>query len=395
MTTATTEIPMGSRHACLTPLLAALLAGCSSSAATTPDAGSGRAPVDGGTSHTSRSSRSSGAGASSSSGGATHHDGGAPGTADATSDGGGTPSGPTVAGCPMFPATYAYNQDISQASVDVGSAGYLAALKANAPVIGLDYPGGEIYSVVPASQPNVHVQAGSAYGFDTTDTFFFVADAGSSMAPIPAGVQFENQGTPNADHHMMVVQQGTCQLFELYAWNPTSATTGWSVMVTWDLRGANAQIPDNLEVGSTTAAGTPLLPGVIWPDEVAAGEISHAIDIVMPVNAVAKCKYVHPASSGSWTATGGFPYGGRFRLKASYDLTKVTGTQALVVLKSLQKYGMFNTDISGETRSSFRLGGLGSAQGWVESDITQLGNLTWDDFDVIDLGTVMTLNGCQ
>jgi hypothetical protein len=303
--------------------------------------------------------------------------------------------GPTLGGCPLFAPQFAYNVDISDAGLDPNSATYLTALKASAPVIGLDYPGGEIYNVVPASQAAVPVQTGSWYGFDPTDTFFYEADAGGATAPIPSGVQYENMTTPNSDHHMMVLQQGTCQLFEMYAWNPTGPTTGWSVLVQWDLNGGDEQIPDNLEVGSTTAAGTPLLPGVIWPEEVAAGEIRHAIDIVMPAAAIAKCNYVHPASDGAWTATGTFPYGGRLRLKASYDVSHVTGTQALVVFRALQRYGMFNTDISGETRSSFRLGGLGNSQGWVQSDITQLGSLTWDDFDVVDLGTVHTMAGCQ
>lgn len=303
--------------------------------------------------------------------------------------------GPTLGGCPLFAPQFAYNVDISDAGLDPSSATYLAALKASAPVIGLDYPGGEIYNVVPASQASVPVQTSGWYGFDPTDTFFYEADAGGATAPIPAGVQYENMGTANADHHMMVLQQGSCQLFEMYAWNPTGPTMGWSVLVQWDLNGGDEQIPGNLEIGSTTAAGTPLLPGVIWPEEVAAGEIRHAIDIVMPAAAIAKCNYVHPASDGAWSATGTFPYGGRLRLKASYDLSQVTGTQALVVLRALQRYGMFNTDISGETRSSFRLGGLGNSQGWVQADITQLGNLTWDDFDVVDLGTVYTMAGCQ
>jgi len=314
---------------------------------------------------------------------------------DSGGDGGGKPGGPTLAGCPLFQPQYAYNQDVSQSPVDPASTTYLAALKASAPVIGLDYPGGEVYSIVPATQPAVPVQTTSWYGFDPSDTFFYAMDAGAATAPIPSNLQYENMGTPNADHHVMVLQQGTCQLFEMYAWNPTGDTTGWSALVQWDLNGVSAQIPDPLEVGSTTAAGTPLLPGVIWPEEVAAGKIEHAIDIVMPAAAIAKCTYVHPASDGAWSATGTFPYGGRLRLKASYDTSKVTGTQALVVLRALQKYGMFNTDISGETRSSFRLGGLGSNQGWVQADIMQLGNLTWDDFDVVQLGTVHTMKGCM
>jgi len=325
-------------------------------------------------------------------------DGGAP--VDAGGDANGTTpgsdsGGPTLGGCPLFAPTFAYNQDVSDAGLDPNSETYLAALQASAPVIGLDYPGGEIYNVVPASQASVPVQTAGWYGFDPTDTFFYEADAGGAVAPIPAGVQYENMTTPNADHHVMVLQQGSCQLFEMYAWNPTGSTTGWSVLVQWDLSGGDEQIPGNLEIGSTTAAGTPLLPGVIWPEEVAAGEIRHAVDIVMPAAAISKCSYVHPASDGAWSATGTFPYGGRLRLKASYDTSKITGTQALVVLRALQRYGMFNTDISGETRSSFRLGGLGSSQGWVQSDITQLGSLTWADFDVVDLGTVYTMAGCQ
>jgi len=311
------------------------------------------------------------------------------------SDAGDAASGWTLGGCAIFPPSFAYNQDVSQAPIDPASATYLAALKASAPVIGLDYPGGEAYNIVPATQPQVAVQTTSSFGFDPTDTFSYAADAGGATAPIPAGVQYENMGTANADHHMMVLQQGTCQLFEMYAWNPTGPTTGWSALVEWDLSGANEQIPDSLEIGSTTAAGTPLLPGVIWMEEVMAGEIRHAIDIVMPAAAIAKCNYVHPASDGAWSATGTFPYGGRLRLKASYDTSGVTGTQALVVLRALQRYGMFNTDISGETRSSFRLGGLGANQGWDQADITQLKTLTWDDFDVVDLGTVHTMAGCH
>jgi hypothetical protein len=376
---------MNARIVCI---LALVLVHCSS--------GGGSAANGGDASTTGDGSMTGNDGSGSSSGGGGDSGGtGDSGTTGSDSGEAGAAGGFTVGGCPIFAPQYAYNVDISQTALDVNSATYIAGLKSAAPVIGLDYPGGEIYNVVPQSQAAVPVQTGSWYGFDTSGTFFFDADAGGATAPIPSGVQFENQGTPNADHHVMVLQQGSCVLYEMYAWNPAGPTTGWEALVQWDLHAANEQIPDSLEIGSTTAAGTPLLPGVIWPEEVAAGEIKHAIDIVMPANAIAKCQYVHPASDGAWSATGSFPYGGRLRLKASYDLTKVTGTQAKVVLRALQKYGMFNTDISGETRSSFRLGGLGPNQPWNMADITQLAKLTWDDFDVVDLGTVYTMKGCM
>jgi hypothetical protein len=179
----------------------------------------------------------------------------------------------------------------------------------------------------------------------------------------------------------MIVQQGSCRLFELYAWNPSSATTGWEGLVTWNLT-KSEQLPDGW--GSTTAAGTPLLPGVIWYDEVMSGEIKHAVDIVIPGAAIAQYEYVQPAARsggacGSAYPANGFPYGGRVRLKASYDTSGYTGTQALVVIRALQKYGMLNTDDSGETRSSFR---LGDGTKLDQTDMAQLSMLTWDDFEV-------------
>jgi predicted Zn-dependent protease len=188
---------------------------------------------------------------------------------------------------------------------------------------------------------------------------------------------------------MMIVQQGSCRLFELYAWNPMSATSGWSALVTWNLS-KNDQLPDGW--GSTTAAGTPLLPGVIWYDEVAAGKIEHAVDIVIPGAAIAKYEYVKPAARsggacGSNYPVDGFPYGGRLRLKAGYDTSSFTGSQALVVIAALQKYGMLNTDASGETRSSFRLGDGNKLD---QADLAQLSKLTWDDFEVPVMAVVQS-----
>jgi hypothetical protein len=315
---------------------------------------------------------------------------------DASEPDGGTPSsGPTIAGCPLFPSDYPYNQDISQTPLDPGSATYITNLKSRAPVIRRPGGGGEYNNVVPSSQPDVSVQfnsGGGSYGFDPTDTFYHSSQA-SGSAPIPANVLFEGTIGATGDHHMMVVQQGTCRLFELYSWDPTSATSGWSNLVTWNLA-KNEQLPDGW--GSTTAAGTPLLPGVIWYAEVMSGEIKHAVDIVIPGAAIAKYEYVKPAARaggacGSAYPLNGFPYGGRVRLKAGYDTSAYTGTQALVVVRALQKYGMLNTDDSGETRSSFRLGDGGKLD---QTDIMQLSMLSWDDFEVPAM-TVVTSKACN
>jgi hypothetical protein len=319
----------------------------------------------------------------------------APTGSETGTDAGGTdaaPSnGPTVGGCPLFAADFPYNEDISQAALDPGSATYIANLKARAGAIVAEYPGGEFVNIVPSSQANVSVQfaaSGGAYGFDPSDTFYH-SSAPTAPAPIPSNVVYENMNTPNSDHHMMVVEQGTCRLFELYAWNPSGPTSGWEGLVTWNLT-KNEQLPDGW--GSTTAAGTPLLPGVIWYDEVASGEIKHALDIVIPGAAIAQYEYVKPAARsggacGSNYPADGFPYGGRVRLKASYDTSQYTGTQALVVIGALKKYGMLNTDASGETRSSLR---LGDGSRLDQADVAQLSKLTWDDFEVPTMAVVQS-----
>lgn len=302
------------------------------------------------------------------------------------------PSGPTIAGCPMFPPDYAYNVDVSSAPLDLGSATYIANLTARAGAIVAEYPGIEYVNVVPASQPMVAVGTSSSFGFDSSDAFFQNGGAGAT-APIPTGAVYENQNNPSSDHHMIVVQQGTCTLWELYAWNPSSATSGWSALVRWNL-GKSEQLPDGW--GATTAAGTPLLPGVIWYDEVAAGKIEHAIDIVIPGAAIMQYGYAKPAARaggacGNAYPADGFPYGGRLRLKSTFDDSAFTGTQAKVVIAALKKYGMIDTDASGETRSSFRLGDGNKLN---QADMNQLAKLTWDDFEVPAM-TVVQSKACN
>lgn len=106
--------------------------------------------------------------------------------------------------------------------------------------------------------------------------------------------------------------------------------------------------------------------------------------------------YVKPAARaggacGNAYPADGFPYGGRLRLKASFDDSAFTGTQAKVVIAALKQYGMVNTDASGETRSSFR---LGDGDKLDQSDMNQLAQLTWSDFEVPAM-TVVQSQACN
>ena len=55
---------------------------------------------------------------------------------------------------------------------------------------------------------------------------------------------------------------------------------------------------------------------------------------------------------------------------------------------------MIPTDGSGESRSVFRLGQSPDGGTLDQSDMNQLNVLTWSDFDVMPLGTVIHPAGC-
>jgi hypothetical protein len=93
---------------------------------------------------------------------------------------------------------------------------------------------------------------------------------------------------------------------------------------------------------SADAAGLPILPGLARYDEVAAGEINHALRFTAPQTRRA---YVWPARHYASTLTGLQypPMDKRFRLKANFDVSGYS-PQARVILQALKTYGMILAD---------------------------------------------------
>ncbi|MFX8512335.1 hypothetical protein ABTM04_20810, partial [Acinetobacter baumannii] len=84
--------------------------------------------------------------------------------------------------------------------------------------------------------------------------------------------------------------------------------------------------------------GLPILPGLVRYDEVAAGEIKHAIRFTAPQT---RNTYVWPARHQASSLSGSQypPMGQRFRLKADYDLSAFH-PQVQVILRAMKKYGI-------------------------------------------------------
>jgi hypothetical protein len=222
--------------------------------------------------------------------------------------------GAMIGGCPVFPADNPWNQDISQAAVDPESATYISNIGGGN--LHADFGGGGAYGipyiVVPKSQPMVPINF-TAYGSES--------DPGPYPVPLTAPV--EGGAGSTGDRHVLAVQQGPCMLYEMYRAFPTAS--GWNADsgAVFDLR-SNALRPDTWTPAD--AAGLPITAGLVRYDEIAAGRIDHAVRFT--VNTVRKA-WVHPATHyGTSTSATRIPYGGKLRLRASYDISGFHGQRA-------------------------------------------------------------------
>jgi hypothetical protein len=283
-----------------------------------------------------------------------------------------SPAGPTVGGCALFPADNAWNQDVSKLPVRSDSAAYVANINSSGgTMLHPDFGGGGAYGipykVVPSTEPRRRVNY-TAYG-DESDPGPF---------PVPPNAPVEGGNASDGDRHVLVVQQGSCHLYELGRafWR----TDHWDadVGVNWDLS-SNARRP--LGWTSADAAGLPILPGLVRYDEVAAGEVKHALRFTVQRT---QKGYVFPATHYASSSTDATrpPMGLRFRLKASYDLSRFHG-QSLVILRALKKYGMIVAD----NGSNWFVSGAADAR-WNDDDLDQMKSVPGSAFEVVDTGPV-------
>ena len=147
---------------------------------------------------------------------------------------------------------------------------------------------------------------------------------------------------------------------------------------------------------SADAAGFPIAPLLFSADEVAAGEIAHAIRFILPNARMRDNSYVHPGThAGAPSGPANAPvYGSRWRLKASFDVNSLPSEGAKVVARAMKKYGMALADGGNIalTAQSDRFtvskwnGLLGSYD---------LSSLDPTDFEVVDTGAVIAqTNDC-
>jgi hypothetical protein len=252
---------------------------------------------------------------------------------------------PAMSGCPLFTPSDPWNTDVSGATVNPTWTAQINALLGDVnihPDFGGEY--GIPINIVPASQPKVPV---------TFDDYADESDPGPYPFPGRADAQIEGSSDPtkcDGDCHMIVVQQGTCQLYE--GWGCKYKPDGWhcSNGAKWDLtKASKGQRPDGWT--SADAGGLPVYAGLARYEEVAAGEIRHALRFTLPCSSNAM---VPPATHRAPHCPGPntVPLGVRVRLKANYDISGFDPV-VQVFLRAFKKYGLILADNGGRKSTFF------------------------------------------
>jgi hypothetical protein len=229
---------------------------------------------------------------------------------------------------------------------------------------------------------------------------FFVPDCDHIPVPIPSGGNLEGETgyacTRDGDCHLIVADPDGGRLYEMWRADLEAAGFRGGCLAVWDLDRAYGETLRGDQCTSADAAGFPIAPLLLDPDEVASGEISHAIRLVLPNDRIRQ-GFVRPATHGAYTrgAVEAPPYGLHLRLRADYPVDELPTAGARVVARALQRYGMIHAD-GGEVALTARsdrhtrvrwAGLLGSRD---------LHALRVEDFEVIDNGGMIEItNACN
>src|SRR3954471_11675074 len=268
-----------------------------------------------------------------------------------------------IAGCMVFPASNPWNQRVDGEPTRPGSDAMVRAIGLDDPVhpdFGTKY--GIPFQVVPKAAKKTRVR------------FQYADESDKGPYPIPSRPKIEG----GSDRHLLLVQKGSCRLYELFAAARRSGRWHARSGAIFDLR-SNRLRPSGWT--SADAAGLPILPGLARYDEVKSGAIDHALRFTVPRT---RKSFIYPARHfASSSDDPSLPaMGQRFRLKKSFDTSRYP-RQARIVLEALKRYGMILAD----NGSSWFISGA-PARGWNNDDLHTLGQVTGSDFEAVDTSSL-------
>jgi hypothetical protein len=262
--------------------------------------------------------------------------------------------------CEVFGPDNVWNMDVSRLPVHPKSTMWKRSTHAGSTDLHPDF-GPPSYGI-----PYDVVGSGHA---DVSIDFVYANESDPGPYPFGPGTPIEG----GSDRHTLMIDRDTCTLYELFdaRWNGGDARAGSGAV--FDL-GSNALRPAGWT--SADAAGLPIFPGLVRFDEVAAGEIDHAIRFTV---ACTTNRYVWPARHQAGVADRRCPpMGARFRLKGGFDITSFT-PRARAVLRAMKRYGMIIADNGSDWYFQGTVDG-----GWTNGLLDQLKRVPAGAFVAVD-----------
>jgi hypothetical protein len=281
---------------------------------------------------------------------------------------------PAVGNCPIFPADNIWNTPVDQLPISAASSAWIATIGA-AKTVHADFGSG-LYNAAPIGIPYITVP-GTQTKYPASFTYAGESDPGPYATPLNIPIEGGSQST--GDRHALSVDTDNCILYELYSAYPQAASWTAGSGAIFNLL-SNVLRPSGWT--STDAAGLPVLPGLFRYDEIASGEIRHAIRFTVPQTQSA---FVWPARHAASSLTGSQypPMGARFRLRAGFDISTFSAANQ-VILQALKKYGMMLAD----NGSAIYISGAPDSR-WDNNDLHNLGLLKGSDFEAVDVSGLM------
>jgi hypothetical protein len=279
---------------------------------------------------------------------------------------------PNEYGCPILPPEDPLNQEIADAPVNPNSANYVASIGLSAhlhPDFGTNPSYGIPYTVVGPEQAKVPIKLTK-----------YRSESNPGPYPVPPDAPIEGGGKKgHGDKHVLVVQEGSCMLYEMYDAKRTG--TGWKAAsgAVFNLR-SEALRPEGWT--SADAAGLPIFPLLVRYPEVAAGQIDHALRVTVPET---QRGYIHPATHFASDSSNPNlpPMGLRLRLKASFSLAGFHG-ESLVILEALERYGLIVAD----NGSPWFITGAPNPS-WNDEDLEQIKQVPGSEFEAVESGPIL------
>ncbi|HNA89622.1 MAG TPA: hypothetical protein PK989_09965, partial [Anaerolineales bacterium] len=273
-------------------------------------------------------------------------------------------NGPSLAGCPMFPANNVWNTPIDTLPVHAMSDAWIESI-GSGETIHMDFGSGTWEGGLIGIPFNI-VAGSTVPTFEAE--FYYPEESDAGPYPIPDNPNIEY----GSDHHILVVDTETCTLYEIFDASFDGANWQGGGGAIWDLN-SNALRPDTWT--SADAAGLPILPGLVRYDEIETGAINHALRFTAETTA----GYLWPGRHLTDDPQDGVPpLGARFRLKADYDISGFP-PEMQVILQALKTYGMFLAD----NGSDWYVSGAPDER-WDNDMLHLLDVLTGNDFEVVD-----------